>query len=75
MGDPEPGEDERDGPEGNPAGRLARAQRCGKRVGGKHRYDPDGLREIGKVLEAGLRCECLSLEDCLGRVDGASRAR
>ncbi len=24
-----------------------------------------------EILEAGLRCECLSLEDCLGQVDGA----
>jgi MerR family transcriptional regulator, redox-sensitive transcriptional activator SoxR len=24
-----------------------------------------------EILEAGLRCECLSLEDCLGQVDSA----
>jgi DNA-binding transcriptional MerR regulator len=28
-------------------------------------------RAMKEILEAGLRCECLSLEDCLGQVDGA----
>lgn len=28
-----------------------------------------------RILEAGLRCECLSLADCLGRVAGAGRSR
>jgi MerR family transcriptional regulator, redox-sensitive transcriptional activator SoxR len=119
---------------GVPASTLRYWERVGllstpRRVGGKRRYDSDGLLEIEmvalakqagftlaeirviltgfseeappsdiwqqlaarklpevertlaeaeamkKVLEAGLRCECLSLEDCLGQVDGASRAR
>jgi MerR family redox-sensitive transcriptional activator SoxR len=30
-------------------------------------------REMQKILQAGLRCECLSLEDCLGQVDGGPR--
>jgi MerR family redox-sensitive transcriptional activator SoxR len=28
-------------------------------------------RAMKRVLEAGLRCECLSLDDCLGRVESA----
>lgn len=28
-------------------------------------------RAMKGILEAGLRCECLRLEDCLGRIDGA----
>lgn len=118
---------------GVPASTLRYWERVGllstpQRVGGKRRYDPDGLREIEmvalakqagfalaeirvilggfseetppsevwqrlaarklpevertlteaeamkRILEAGLRCECLSLEDCLRRVDGVGRA-
>jgi hypothetical protein len=28
-------------------------------------------RAIKEILETGLRCQCLSLEDCLGLVDDA----